>query len=388
MTDEVRARALLGAPELEWLVDRLAERVRRGGILAGKVRLEKPNEAQRAAFARLTGGYGRGEGLVVDLERLTQQLRDAGVASSLEAAVCAIRGPLVNRLAQAAAAEAEWEAVLGALDGEDWGELRRSGLIKRLAGDPAAGRLLIDSAVRVLGCLPATGMPLAELAAVTGDAHALDAGRALATLVLRVVRARTGVDPADRRLAWASVGIECDPLSVSALVLGVRSHGGGLLARLLADCAPAGEPCRLTLRQLRGGLDVDLDLLFVCENPAVVAAAADRLGPRCRPLLCVEGQPGSAARVLLDSAGPRVRYHGDFDWPGLRIGAEVLTRTGGRPWRFDAVAYAAATKGVELSGPAFVAPWDPALSAAMEACGRAVHEEAVLDALIGDLAVG
>ena len=31
--------------------------------------------------------------------------------------------------------------------------------------------------------------------------------------------------------------------------------------------------------------------VFVCENPSVVAAAADRLGRRCRPLLCTEGSP-------------------------------------------------------------------------------------------------
>lgn len=385
MIDAERTRTLLGAPELEWLVDRLVARVRRGERIEGKARLGTPTEAQRAALARLTGNYGRGESLLVDLNELGAILRSAGIAASLEDAVCALRGPLVNRAARAAETEAAWVEAHSAVHGEPWDEVRRSGLIRRLAGTPAAGRLLIEHALRVLARLPAAGMPLAELATVVGDAHALDLGRPLATVVLRIVRAGTGVDPGDRRLAWAAVGVEVDPLSVSALVLGLRARGNGLVPQILAACADAGEPCRLTLRQLRGGLDLDLAELFVCENPSVVVAAADRLGANCRPLLCVEGQPGSAARIVLDAAGARVRYHGDFDWPGVRIAAEVLARTAGRPWRFDSAAYGAAAKGVELSGVPVSASWDAGLRVAMEASGKVVHEEAVLEGLIADL---
>lgn len=386
MIDAPRLRALLGGPELDWLVDRLVRRMEQGQTLAGKLRLGEPSPAQRTALARLVGGYGRGDALVVDLDALARLLADGGVASSLAEAVTTLRGPVAVRADAIARVDAAWDAAFAGLDGPGWDELRRTGLVKRLAGDdPAAGAVLLAAAARVLALLPAGGVPLPELASVTGDAHALDPGRPLATVILRVVRARTGVDPVDRRAAWAAVGVEVDPLSSSVLVLGLRARGNGLAARLLHACADAGEPCRLTLRQLRTGLDLDAEVVFACENPSVVLAAAERLGVRSRPLVCVEGQPNSAGRAVLDAAGARIRYHGDFDWPGVRIAAEVLARTGGRPWRFGVADYASAPKGVELAGSPVDTPWEPELAAAMAAVGRAVHEEVVVGALMEEV---
>lgn len=386
MIDLPRLRALLGGPELSWLIDRLVRRLEQGRPLTGKLRLARPTPAQQAALARVVGDYGRGEGLVVDLDALGRQLEAGGLADSLEQAVTALRGPVAVRAEDLARVEAAWDAAFAGLQDEAWTELRRSGLVKRLVGsDPAAGARLLADAALILARLPAPGQPLAELAASTGDAHALDAGRPLASVVLRVLRARTGVDPADRRMAWAAVGVELDPLSSSVLVLNLLARGEGLAARLLAACAEAGEPCRLTLRQLRTGLDLEGDAVYACENPAVVLAAADRLGARCRPLVCVEGQPNAAARRVLDAAGPRIRYHGDFDWPGVRIAGEVLARTGGRPWRMGAADYREAPKGLELAGGRVQTPWDPALAEAMEATGRAVHEEAVVGGMLGEL---
>lgn len=394
MSDEVRLRALLGGPDLAWLVERLARRVRQGQALRGRLRLPEADSAQQDALARLTGRYGRGECAAVDLDALERQLQEAGVADSLQEVVEILVGPLEPSASVRAREAAVWELAFTAARDPGWAELRRSGLVRRLAGgDPDLAGALVQQAEAVLSALPgselaASGLPLQALAARTGDAHALDPGRPLGTLVLRLICARTGLDPADRRLAWAAVGVELDPLSATVLVLGLRARGNGLSARLLDLCAESGEPCRLTLRQLRGGVQLDAPDVFVCENPSVVVAAADTLGERCKPLVCVEGQPGSAAWVVLESAGARVRYHGDLDWPGLRIGAEVLTRTGGRPWRFDASSYADAPKGLELSGAPVDSPWDRTLAEEMARCGRAVHEEAVLDLLLGDLARG
>lgn len=95
--------------------------------------------------------------------------------------------------------------------------------------------------------------------------------------------------------------------------------------------------------------------VYVCENPAVVAAAAERLSAGCAPLVCVEGQPKAAAHRLLGQlveAGARLLYHGDFDWPGLAIANQLFNRHGATAWRFQAAGYEVAPKGKTLIGPA------------------------------------
>lgn len=55
----------------------------------------------------------------------------------------------------------------------------------------------------------------------------------------------------------------------------------------------------------------------------------------------------------LRDAGIRLRYHGDFDWPGLQIGNRVVRRYGADSWRFDHDDYlaAASADGRPLRGP-------------------------------------
>ena len=130
-------------------------------------------------------------------------------------------------------------------------------------------------------------------------------------------------------------------------------------------------------------------VVFVCENPAVVAVAAQRLGTGCAPLICIEGQPTTAVRLLLDElarSGRRLLYHGDFDWAGIQIGNLIHARHGATSWRMAAEDYAAAPKGVLLDGPMVEASWDRQLSNLMREDGRAVHEEQVLVSLLDDLA--
>ena len=76
--------------------------------------------------------------------------------------------------------------------------------------------------------------------------------------------------------------------------------------------------------------------VFICENPAVLEAAAKRLGPACPPLLCTEGHLAPAARALLRALrerGARFRYHGDFDWGGIQIANSVFALINATPWR-------------------------------------------------------
>ena len=129
--------------------------------------------------------------------------------------------------------------------------------------------------------------------------------------------------------------------------------------------------------------------MYVGENPTVVAAAANRLGAAGAPLVCIEGQPKTAARVLLGrlvAGGIRLVYHGDFDWAGIHIGNLMTRRHGAVPWRFSTADYRAARGGRLLEGQPVAAAWDAHLAAAMVEMGRAVHEEEVLEVLMRDLA--
>lgn len=133
-------------------------------------------------------------------------------------------------------------------------------------------------------------------------------------------------------------------------------------------------------------------LVYVCENPAVLRRAAAELGAGSAPLACAEGQPSAAFHQLataIASGGGELRYHGDFDWPGIAIASSVMRRHGARPWRMSAADYAAGIRAgaehVRLTGPPRPTPWDPELGEVMVATGRVIYEESVADALITDL---
>jgi uncharacterized protein (TIGR02679 family) len=268
-------------------------------------------------------------------------------------------------------------------------------------------RPLLDQVAAVLRRLPARAVPIGRLAAeCCGDAHALDDGRPAGTLALSAVRALAGlpfaaeVSADSRRTAWACVGVHLDDLSSLVLCLGLPGDTRTALGRLLALYRETGQPAMLTLRQLRGHDEaLSAGLVRVCENPVVVAAAAEELGSRCPPLVCVGGQPSAAGWRLLDllaAGGAEFRYHGDFDWGGVRIAGAVRQRVGQgqarwQPWRYDAGAYEAAAavhaagRLPRLAGEPVATPWDPGLAAAMARHAVRVEEELSLDTLLADL---
>ncbi|MGX1668093.1 TIGR02679 family protein [Streptomyces sp. NPDC055400] len=274
-----------------------------------------------------------------------------------------------------------------------WSErLPREGLVRRLAGDPHTAALLVEQTVRALRELPAEPpLALSTFAArVLGDAHALDDGRPLATVLLSGVRALTGHPPGSgaqwRRDAWASAGLLRDDVSSTVLTQNLRGTPA------LEWHADAGEPAVLTLRQLNyRPIDLTARSLWVCENPAVLSAAADAHGPHCPPLICLQGQPSAAALTLLRRAhaqGVTLHYHGDFDWGGLRIAAGLLRHVPWRPWRYRTADYrqAAHRPGLPpLAGTPVAAPWDSELAPALREFGVRVEEETVMDALVKDL---
>jgi uncharacterized protein (TIGR02679 family) len=103
--------------------------------------------------------------------------------------------------------------------------------------------------------------------------------------------------------------------------------------------------------------------------------------------------PSAAQQTLLAqlaAAGARLRYHGDFDRGGLLIGNFVMREFGAQPWRFGTTDYLAAITqhGIALrEGKTVAAQWDAGLASVMEERGIVVHEEAVADILMMDLAM-
>jgi len=406
--DGARLRRLLGSDDLCWLIDRVRARLERGLPLEGIVALDPATEAQRRAVARLLGRpAGRGASLHVPLAAVDTVVRRGGLAPDLAAAVEALGGPIVDRTATREAAEAAWAAALAPAEQAaerrpalapwvDW--LRGTGLLRRLAGgDPEAARRLAAQAVTVLDRLPAGGQPLPVLAAAVSDGHLLDPDRPLATLVLRAAAIVGGVAPGAgaewRRTVWASVGVLDGELTNPVLALNLPGDPATATGRTLGIGAEAGQPLHLTARQLIRDppeLAVRGRTVFVCENPSVVAAAANRLGAGTAPLVCANAHPGAAATLLLRQlagAGARLRYHGDFDWPGITIANGIIARFAAAPWRLDAGYYrsAAARGGPRLRGSPVTASWEPPLTEAMLALGVKVEEERVLDDLLVDL---
>ena len=168
------------------------------------------------------------------------------------------------------------------------------------------------------------------------------------------------------------------------------------LALNLPGCGSAGEPAYLSLRLLLrappawavSSIDV-----FVCENPNLLALAADRLGTGCAPLVCTDGMPVAAQRALLDQlaqAGARLHVHADFDWPGLRIANHVLRSWPAQAWRmgtgdYEAAARAAPQREHDLGASDTTASWDARLAVAMQHHGPSVAEEALASSLLEDL---
>ncbi|WP_054044252.1 TIGR02679 family protein [Alloactinosynnema sp. L-07] len=410
--DTDRLHRLLGNPDLAWLVDRVRARLEKTAPLTGTVTLPNARPEQRRAVELLLGRRaGRGTSVSVSLDELDGLLRTGGIApEGLGQAVRVLLGDIRDIAAEQSTARAAWAAAFAPADALvrgrpdlhrwlDW--LTATGLVRRLAPEPDQAADLLLKAVRVIEALPSPGIALGRLAADrAGGAHALDDGQPLATVVLAAARVLAGTNPtgagnaAERRTAWSAVGVHRDDLSSTVLCAGLPGSGESFVGRVLGLARAAGEPCVVTLRQLVRGspqLGVGEGRVWVCENPIVVATAADELGPACPPLVCLAGQPSAAAvelLTLLATQGADFGYHGDFDWGGVSIANTLSRHITWRPWRFDAGTYELAVRahgGEELRGSPVTAAWDPGLRPALVRGARKFEEELFLSDLIADL---
>jgi uncharacterized protein (TIGR02679 family) len=329
------------------------------------------------------------------VEALTTPIEDR---SLLRAAEIAARARALQAAACSRHAGEPWY--------RDWLDLlERDGTATRLVRRDQIE--LLAAAVRVLerlddvGAEPRTYVPLPVLAeATTGDTKALS-GTTLAVLVLRALALRFGserpVTAKDRHRLWERAGVVAGDLSSQVLVVNLRvrpasSAEPALLAHWLNSAAEHAIPFRITLHQLVAMPVVPLcPALFVCENPAVLRAAAE---PLPVPLVCTEGQPSIACDRLLRSAvaaGARILWRNDFDWDGVRMTGAAVGRYAAEPWRMSVGDYRAALDGGDsepLKGSPVAASWDAALSEAMSDEGRAIMEERLIPRLLEDLRRG
>lgn len=460
--DRDTLRRALGTPDLAWLLARMRTRLESTGQLTGTVTKPQASAGERAAAARLLNRPVRaGQSASVSLDALDDMLRRSGLwPDGLAAAVVALTGTVVDPVERAGERDA-WQAAantlrrLGRPELSGWADrVIRTGALRRAAPTAASAQMLATQLAVVAGALPASGESLGGFAARTlHDAHALDADTPLGTLAVglasalgaaaletesapapagrpapdmpntaaatgatsSVTDARRGsvpgagprTSPTDaaaesarwRREAWQSVGVILDELTSSVLVLGLPGGSVSPTARALAALGEVGQPVVLTLRQLlTDDLGAMPPVVFVCENPAIVAAAADALGPRSAALVCLNGQPGAATILLLEAlaaGGSELRYHGDFDWSGISVARALAERVTWTPWRYCATDYAAACAALTglpsllmlpgVNAQSVETAWDADLAEAMAAVGLGVDEELVLPDLLADL---
>lgn len=409
MVDAGRIRQLLDRPGLERLVDRLRRNLESGG--GETIQLTKVTATERAAVESLLGRRPRaGRTLRVDRSEIEGILVHAGAAPGLREALEALGGPLVDRAAARSADAERWHSVFEtararatAVGLEPWlASLETSGKLKRSAArDPERATQLLDQALGVLEQLPARGIGRGTLAArVLHDAHGLDPGRPVAGLVRSALASRFRDDgeagPDGERALWARAGVLVGgDITSTVLTLDLQAEDDSPTSTMVNALAAAGEPAYLTLRQLvrdRPRWAVSGRDIFICENPAVVAEAAERLGNRSAPLIATLGRPRAAALTLLaqlQEAGARLHYRGDLDWSGIAIANDLIRRFGARPWRLgvDTLAACRDLPGSPLQGRPVAACWDDRLATALAERGSALQEEQLIEQLLADLAV-
>ena len=406
-----RLRAIFAPPALRWIIERLVARMGGGRSLQGTlVRANATADERRAVDDLLGRKSTAGAQLTLDLAALEDMLRDSGLIDTLEDAVLACHGPVDNRRAETERLRGDWQAIFDTACTRcreqpalvKWVDaLASDGTLKRLArGDLVTAGEWLDRAIQILERNPHDEVLLANLGAdCAGDSHALDRGQPLATLCLRAIAIMHGIDgqrsAEARRKAWAAVGVIIDDLSAPVLVFNLRATTGSALEAVLTLHRQQGQPAFLTYRQLQTGanfgpLHPEMRIIYICENPSVVSAAARELGPRCRPLICTNGQPASAVRLLLAQlrqAGVELRCHADFDWAGLRIVDQLVRDQAAIPWRMEPADYRSQSGTVSLDPQSFVSEWSPELADALRAEGKAVFEEQVILSLLCDLGV-
>ncbi len=236
-----------------------------------------------------------------------------------------------------------------------------------------------------------TGRSRTEVAAqLLGDAHALDSATPLATLVTRALVERDG--PGHERMVWERAGLPLDLVSAPVLTWALPLIGNSAVAVAGRAMTNAALPLHISVVALRDEpfRVPDGSPVLVVENPRLVETAATRRLPAA--VICTNGNPTTApteAIAALRASAAELRYHGDFDTPGLAMAARARDM-GCRPFRMSAQDYLSALAAAKADGvvlpedaaPAPPTPWDAELSDTFALHRLVVHEERVMDQIL------
>lgn len=395
----------LVVPELAPLWEAVRERLERlGSTRRGRLRIPALSTVGRQ---HLTSLLGHSLTLTVDLGELERALTRVGAGLELVSALTNLGFAMsfANEHKRAERHERGQAREAARRTASSWpetwskswiDEVIQSGLLRGLHTTDAV-RLVTDVR-RCLDALAAADQPRSRVdlgAHILGDSHSLDPGTRLGSAVMRGLRQQfaTELDDDTDRTVWDRAGVPSDSVSAPVLTWNLPINPTGVLAPITTTATSLGVVAHLSQMALRAyPVQVPADtIVLVTENPRVVEAAAQRRSAQC--VVSTNGNPSMAVRLLLSQlldSGATVRYHGDFDGPGLSI-CRRMAEFGLQPWRMDVKDYESAvddalSNGVELPqddtdpGPT---PWDEQLRDVFRARGRIVHEERLLDELLG-----
>jgi uncharacterized protein (TIGR02679 family) len=383
----------------------MADRLERNGLQArGRIMVTGLDRSERHALGGLLGRVLASDTCRIDLSSLDERLRARSDEGLVQASEHVLGRALVDRPTQRQARGDQREAPFGAARSwleqhpdqvQEWTEvwlatLRRDGLLMR---DPDPSGLIVQALSVFETCLADPSRPSlarTELAAAAAhDAHALDDDRRLSQLILRGLALRVDrpapTSASERREVWESVGVTTDSVSSTCLTRGLGVLDGWAGSQRYRLAADSGDPIHVTWWDLRRGLQMAPGQeVFVCENPRVLEAIAER-GLDGITVVCTSGR--STLVVLevlrrLSGSGAHIRYHGDFDWPGIAMTNQLIAMFDVQPWSMSADDYLDSPARLPLVGSEVAPAWDAELGAAMRQRGLAVHEEAVLGGLL------
>ena len=401
---------------------------------AARQRLDRFGPQRRGAIARplldpasslaIESLLGRKPAMRLELEQMEAALVARGIGADLCDALTRLGHPPSEAATHRRIARARSEAARAELRqsvagwNEPWAkawadEIIGAGLLGGHDGHDVKN--LISSVRHLLDRLEHVGpaeTSRTELAATLfGSAHALDMGTKLASVTTRALRHRLShaaecerqseqggqggspIDSSNNRELWEASGILADRVSAPVLCWSVPAMGSSVLDQQIHAATRGALPLHITLVALqKHAVCVPANTpVLVVENPRLVEAAAERNLAAC--VVSTNGNPTTAVTTLLrqlDESGASIWYHGDFDSPGIAI-CRRMHEFGCTPWMMDAFEYKDAIRradeiggqlerDAEDCGPT---PWDPMLETEFDNHRLIIHEEFVLDDVLG-----
>ena len=281
-------------------------------------------------------------------------------------------------------------------------------LNREYQNNPAQAETLVcnvGQALETLKGMEQTGTesPLAVFAAeISGNPHYFDRGTGAGQLLVHGICYLKGGDLPGTAHSWRNLlqnaGVIPDNVSSMLHVYGLRLHrDNGWHPAYEAFCQ-LGEPCVITMENLRGITKVQAagQKVYVVENEMVFTWLLNRVGNQKLTLLCTSGQLRAVAleviSLLLDS-GADIYYSGDLDPDGLGIADRLWQRFGDHihMWRMSEEDYEKSLSGepIDRLGMAKLEhirhPLLKKTAAAIRKKACAGYQENILEELLGDI---